>query len=353
LQKEKIAGDKILGRVIHQQEITSRPRNDIVQDLIPFGRHILYPLAAISTASVANKNTRPFRIDDRIICYQALAGCLVMTALPPGHSKIQTDSRCMTIHNQIVFNNMTSTAKPNPSLSCIDTISLNQAIRATSHDKLTIAMREYVSAIGIARALIADDLSFSIASIKYVVLDNRARYNVSIRRLIRPDFDCLPSIPALPGNILEMVVANDIFDRNAVFVYLVIHLKVYATCGNIGKSTITNVILSGSLSNTYRRSFPTTVLEHAIDDPAMIGSLDIQEILLKIALLESKIVYSYVATGNRNVATTCKDNASGTLRANRHGMPGHSPTIQIGRPSIVSSVGDYDGIARLGFPNGL
>ena len=85
--------------MIHQQKITSRPRNDIVQDLIPFGGHILYPLAAIITASIANKNARPLRIDDRIVCNQALAGGLVMTALPLGHSKIQTDSRSLAVNN--------------------------------------------------------------------------------------------------------------------------------------------------------------------------------------------------------------------------------------------------------------
>jgi hypothetical protein len=248
---------------------------------------------------------------------------------------------------------VTGAAKPNTTHSCKETISLNQAIRAASHNKLAIAMIEYISSIGIAGTLIADNLSFPIASIKYVVLDNRARYNVSIRRLIGPDLDRLPSIRALLRNILEMVVANDISNRNSVFVYLITHLKVYATRGDIGKSTISNAIFSGARCNTYRRSFPTTILEHAIYDPAMIGSIEIQEILLKIALLESKIVYSYIASSNRNMATSRKDNSSSTLRSNRHGMPGRSPTIQVGKPSIVSSVGDYDGVARLGFPNGI
>jgi len=197
----------------------------------------------------------------------------------------------MTVHYQIVFNNMTSTAKPNTTLSCEETISLNQAVLAASHDKLAIAMIEDVSSIGIAGTLIADDLSFPIASIKYVVLDDRARHNVPIRRLIGPDLDRLSSIRALLRNILEMVVANNVANRNSVFVYLITHLEVYATRGDVGKSTISNAIISGARCNTYRRSFPTTVLEHAIYDPAMIGSFEIQEILLKIALLESKIVY--------------------------------------------------------------
>jgi hypothetical protein len=126
LQKEKIAGDKIAGRVIHQEQIASRTRNDIVQQSIPFGGHILYPLfLMIITASIADKNARPLRIDDRIICYQALAGCLVMTALFPGHSKIQTYSRSVTVHNYIVFDNVTRTAKPNTTPSFKKTISLN------------------------------------------------------------------------------------------------------------------------------------------------------------------------------------------------------------------------------------
>jgi hypothetical protein len=248
---------------------------------------------------------------------------------------------------------VTGAAKPNTTHSRKETISLNQAIRAASHDKLAIAMIEDVSSIGIAGTLIADDLSFAIASIKYVVLDNRARHNVPIRRLISPDFNRLPSIRTLLGNILEMVVANDISDRNTVFVYRITHLKVYAARGDIGKSTIGNVIFSGARCNTYRRSLPTTILEHAIYNPAMIGSFEIQEILLKIALLESKTVYGYIASGDQDLATPRKDNSTNTLRSNRHGVPGRSPTIQVGRPSIVSSVGDYNGIARLGFPNGM
>jgi hypothetical protein len=212
---------------------------------------------------------------------------------------------------------------------------------------------EYISSIGIARALIADNLSFPIASIKYVVFDNRARYNVSIRRLIRSDLDRLPSIPFLPGNILEMVVTNDISDRNAVFVYPIVHSQVYATCSDIRKTTISNAIISSACRKTYRRSCSTTILEHAIYDPAMIGLLDIQEIPLKIAPLEANTVYSYIASRNRKLATPRKDNASGALRSNRHGSRRRSPTIQICRPSIISSVGDYNGIAGPGFPNGI
>ena len=125
LQKEKIASDKIARRVIHQEQIASRTRNDIVQKSIPFGGHILYPLALIMTASIADKNACPLCIDDRIIGYQALAGCLVMTALLPGHPKIQTDPRSATVHNNIVFDNVTRTAKPNTTPSFEKTISLN------------------------------------------------------------------------------------------------------------------------------------------------------------------------------------------------------------------------------------
>jgi hypothetical protein len=126
LQKEKIAGDKIAGRVIHQEQIASRTRNDIVQQSIPFGGHILYPLfLPIPAASITDKNARPLRIDDRIIAYQALAGSLVMTALLLGHPKIQTDPCFATVHNKIVFDNVTRTAKPNTTLSCKKTIFLN------------------------------------------------------------------------------------------------------------------------------------------------------------------------------------------------------------------------------------
>jgi hypothetical protein len=135
LQKEKIAGDKIAGRVIHQAQIASRPRNDIVQQSIPFWGHILHPVFSMSiTASITDKNARPLRIDDRIIGYHALAGCLVMTALPLGHPKIQTDPRSMTVHNYIVFDNVTCTAKSNTTPTFKKTISLNQAIRAASHN---------------------------------------------------------------------------------------------------------------------------------------------------------------------------------------------------------------------------
>ncbi len=126
LQKEKIAGDKIAGRVIHQEQIASRTRNDIVQQSIAFGGHILYPIfLMIITASIADKNAHPLRIDDGIIGYQALAGCLIMTALLLGHPKIQTDPCLATVHNNIVFDNVTRTAKPNTTLSFKKTISLN------------------------------------------------------------------------------------------------------------------------------------------------------------------------------------------------------------------------------------
>jgi hypothetical protein len=138
-----------------------------------------------------------------------------------------------------------------------------------------------------------------------------------------------------------------------VFVYPIIHSQVYATRSDIRKATISNAIISSARRKTYRRSCPTTVLEHAIYDPAMIGSREFQEIPLKIAFLEPETVYSYMASSNRDLAASRKDNASSTLRSNRHGSRRRSPTIQIRRPSIVSSVGDYDGIARPGFPNGL
>ena len=50
--------------MIHQEKITSRPRNDIVQNAIPFGGHILCPLVPDITASVADENARPPRISE-------------------------------------------------------------------------------------------------------------------------------------------------------------------------------------------------------------------------------------------------------------------------------------------------
>jgi len=178
----------------------------------------------------------------------------------------------MAVHDYIVFDNVTGTAKPNTTHSRKETISLNQAILAASHDKLAIAMIEDISSIGIAGTLIADDLSFAIASIKYVVLDNCARHNVSIFRLIRPDLDCLPSVCPFPRNILETVITNDISNRNSVFEYLVTHMQVYATRSDVGKSAIGNAVLSGAWRKTYCRSFTSTILEHTIHDPTMIGS---------------------------------------------------------------------------------
>jgi hypothetical protein len=149
---------------------------------------------------------------------------------------------------------------------------------------------EYISAINISRTFVADNLSFTIAPIKYVFLHNGAHHNVSIRWLIRPDLYRLPTISARPRNILEMVIANDISNRHSVFVYPIIHSQVYATRRDIRKMTISNAIISSAWRNTYRRSRPTTILKHAIHDPTMIGASEFQEIPLKIAFLESKTV---------------------------------------------------------------
>jgi hypothetical protein len=166
-----------------------------------------------------------------------------MTALPLGHAKIQTDSRSTTVNNDIVFDNMTRTTKSNTAPSCKETISLNYTIRTATHNKLAIALVEDIPAIDISRTFITDNLSFPIASIKNVVLYDRARLDVSIGRLIGPDLNRLPSIFARPGDILEMVIANDISSRHTVFVYLLIHMQVYATPGDIGKTTISNEII--------------------------------------------------------------------------------------------------------------
>jgi len=354
LQKEKIAGNKVVGCMVHKEQVASRPRNDVVQQSIAFGGHVLYPLFLLITAtSIADKNARSLCIDDCIVGYQALASGLVMTALLPGHAKIQTDPRSVTVHNDIVFDNVTRAAKPNTTASFKKTISLNYAILAASHNKLAIALIEYISAISVSCAFVADDLSFAIASIKYVFLNNGAHHNVSIRWLVRPDLYRLPTISACPGNILKMVISNDISSRHAVFVYSIIHRQVYATRRDIRKTTVSNVIVSSAWHNSYRRSCPTAILKHAIYDPAMIGASEFHEIPLKIAFRESKTVYGYVASSNRKSATSREDHSAGTLRSNRHGLLRRSLAVQIGGPAVVSSVGDYNGIARPGSPNGL
>jgi hypothetical protein len=83
----------------------------------------------------------------------------------------------------------------------------------------------------------------------------------------------------------------------------------------------------------------------------MIGLLEFQKIPLKVAFLEPHTFQNDVAPSNRKMATSRKDDSSGTLRSNRHGLLSSSLAIQLRGPSFVSPVSDYNGVARISFPN--
>ena len=98
------------------------------------------------------------RIGYGIIRYQVLSGSLIMTTLPLGHAK----------YKRIPVPPLLTLTLP------LTTWPYRKA-KFASHNKLAIALVEYIAAIDIPRTFIADNRSFPIASNKYVLLHKYVR----------------------------------------------------------------------------------------------------------------------------------------------------------------------------------